>query len=62
MKDINWTGDPHDLTAHYNGHVLRIEQLDRAYWWWAVDDIDGTCQTVEKCKEEIIKVLEDGKI
>lgn len=55
MKDIIWTGEPDDLTAYYNGHIFRIEQIDRAYWWWSMDDSFGYCQTAEKCKEEIIK-------
>jgi hypothetical protein len=32
-----WEGDlDDDCIAHWSGLVLRAEEMDRLYWWWAV--------------------------
>jgi uncharacterized membrane protein len=36
---IRWTGDLNDdCQAEWSGLLLRAEQMDRTYWWWAVYD------------------------
>jgi hypothetical protein len=39
-QPITWTGDlSDDCTATWAGLMLRAEQMDETYWWWAVYDM-----------------------
>lgn len=39
-QPITWTGDlSDDCTATWAGLMLRAEQMDENYWWWAVYDM-----------------------
>ena len=52
---INWRSnkDEDDFTARVGDYVLRVEQMDRYYWWWCIyhEDrqiSDGFTQTKEQ--------------
>ena len=38
-EGIVWKGNlDDDCTAEWKGMTLRAEEMDKAYWWWAVFD------------------------
>ena len=52
LHPIVWAGDLlDDCTAEWAGLMLRAEEMDKGYWWWAVYDMQRKEITVDNSNE-----------
>ena len=52
-ETIQWTGDlKDDCTAIWGGLMLRAEEMDRNFWWWAVVQDEGRGELLYSSHED----------